>query len=61
MDSLAQPKTTGKITDLENTPLGQLASRFADGDAIVVDVVSRITDDRQAPSRLRVMSFSSAI
>lgn len=68
MDSVAQPKTAGQVTDLGNTlinlgnvPLGQLARRFADGDAIVVGVVSRITGDREAPSRLRVMSFSSSI
>lgn len=61
MDSAPQPSTTGKLAELGNISLPELAKKFADGDAIVVGVVSRVTDGREAPSRLQVMSFSSAI
>jgi FXSXX-COOH protein len=61
VDPAAQPITAGQIPDLRDIPLSQLRRRVANGDAIVRGVVSRITDDREDPSRVPVMAFQSSI
>jgi FXSXX-COOH protein len=61
VDSAAQPITTGQIPDLRDTLLGELAGQIAGGDAILDEVVLRVTDDRGAPSRVSAMAFNSAL
>jgi FXSXX-COOH protein len=61
VDSAAQPMTTGRIPDLRDTPLNQLARQVADGDAVLGEVMRLITGDQEGPSRVAVMAFNSAI
>jgi hypothetical protein len=65
VDSEAQPIGGGPdpclIPDLRSIPLGQLAKRAAVTEDIVADVVLRIVEGMESPSRVQVMMFNSAI
>jgi hypothetical protein len=44
-----------------SVPLEQLAERVVDAEDIVMDIVQRMVEGMESPSRVHVMMFNSAI
>jgi hypothetical protein len=65
VDSEARPIGSGShrslIPDLRNIPLDQLATLAAEGEGVVVGVVSRIVAGQENPSLVEAMMFNSTI